>query len=79
MKRLKWSDVHSGLLSVQEVDTIFNQLPEMCSEHERFLAALAARLADWDHNATKVGDLFLEYVSQRKTKTKDKGSHLTKT
>lgn len=66
------------VLSTQEVQTVFYQVPEIRDMHQRFCSGLKARLNGCDHNGSgsdeeeeksrpgldlMVGDLFLKMVS----------------
>lgn len=55
----------NNLVDRSLIDEIFYQIPEILDHHEMFLAALQARLDNWDQNIGDncIGDVFRETVS----------------
>ena len=56
----------NNLIDQTLIDEIFYQIPEILEHHEHFLAALQARLDNWDPNyqsSQNIGDIFRETVS----------------
>ncbi|XP_053272508.1 active breakpoint cluster region-related protein isoform X1 [Pleuronectes platessa] len=67
MKALRASaGTSQPVLSSQQVQTVFYQVPELRDMHQSFYSALKARLSETSHTGSEltVGDLFLKLVNQ---------------
>ena len=52
-----------GILSMEEVDTIFSNIESLAGISKEMVSKLKLRLDDWDVETTVIGDVLVEMVS----------------